>query len=219
MAFDLESLDEHVEDRQARGKIKSAVVKFRRAAAAEGWQPAQARARAPRAAKPVAAAAAPTAQPSAAPASDVPLLPEGPAGTLWLLKGGAWTALGTAAVVPSHTDELCAQHGSTGRITNILVLDGKFEVPEDLYNTWCWLAHEGHVWRAYYISHVGDVRRGTRTGSLKVDASFDFAAWAEHYKAMRRTERPTADDLRRVRFGGGYEASRSMFAQRGGRMV
>ncbi len=56
----LDALDELVENKQLRGKCKSALVKFRRAAAAEGWQAGPAPR--PTRAKP-AAAAAPEAPP------------------------------------------------------------------------------------------------------------------------------------------------------------
>ncbi len=84
-------------------------------------------------------------------------------------------------------------------------------MPEDLYNTYCYLAHEGVIYKAYYISHIGDVKRGTKTASLKVDQTFTYDEFARSYVAMGKGDRPTADDARRRRFGRQYDTDRRMF--------
>jgi hypothetical protein len=205
-AFGLDALEELVPDKRLRGKCKSALIRYQKSLGLDAH---------------AAAAAAPEPVAELAPAAigDAPLVPAGEADDLWLLRDGAWSKLGRANAVTSHADEIAAGAGGGGRVTNMLILDGQFEAPLDLFNTWCWLAHGGCIYRAYYISHVGDVRRGTRTASLKVDQSYDYPAWATLFGQMAGTERPTADDLRRWRFGRGYEASNNMFAGHPGRLV
>ncbi len=209
----LDALDELVENKQLRGKCKSALVKFRRAAAAEGWQAGPAPR--PTRAKP-AAAAAPEAAASPSPSVplDVPAQPEATPAELFLLTPTGWQKLGTATRTAQLADEIVGAKtdaGATARITSILILDGTFEVPEDLYNTYCYLAHEGVIYKAYYISHIGDVKRGTKTASLKVDQTFTYDEFARSYVAMGKGDRPTADDARRRRFGRQYDTDRRMF--------
>jgi hypothetical protein len=67
------------------------------------------------------------------------------------------------------------------------------------------------VYKAYYISHIGDVKRGTKTASLKVDQTFTYEQFAKSYVSLGKQDRPTADDVRRRRFGSQYDSDRRMF--------
>ena len=216
---DLNSLDEAVEDKKLRGKCKSALVKFRRKAEADGWQAGPAPK--PKKKAKSAAAASGDGQVQAATETleqlDVPAEPQASPTDLFLLTPAGWENLGTATREAQWGDEVVGaktESGATARMTSVLVLDGKFDVPEDLYNTYCFLAHEGVVYKAYYISHIGDVKRGTKTASLKVDQTFTYDEFAKTYLALGKHERPTADDVRRRRFGTGYDTERRMFADR-----
>lgn len=219
----LDALDEGCTDKALRAKCKSSLVKFKRAAQAEGWQPGGVRA--PRAARPAVVASAPVAAaaPAAASAdsssSAAPAVPAG-GNDLYLLTGGAWRKLGTATAVASRADEIVNRSvdGGLARVTNQLTLQGSFDVPADLYNNWCWLAHRGHVMRAYYISHVGDVAKKTRTSCLKVDQDLTYDEFAAQYSGTGQLDRPTADGLRVHRFGRLYKAFVNVFAGRPDRL-
>ncbi|MCC7495013.1 MAG: hypothetical protein IT204_21875 [Fimbriimonadaceae bacterium] len=220
----LDTLDEAIDDKKLRGRCKSALTKFRRVAKEEGWQPGGVRkvkrTVVRQVVRQVGAAPAAVAPPTAS--GEVPAAPVGPPAELYLLTAGGWEKLGTASRQTTQHDDLVAQRtaaGATRRITSILTLDGTFKVPEDLYNTYCWLAHEGVVYKAYYISHVGDVKRGTKTASLKVDESYDYETFGRVYLALAKPTRPTADDARRVRFGTRYDSDRRMFAGVASRLV
>lgn len=223
--YDTAALDESVEDRKLRGQVKSALAKFRRAAAEHGWQPAPPRTSLPdrparEAATPAATESAPA--PKAPAVADVPPAPAGTPADLWLLTPDGWTKLGQAKRVPSRIDEMVDRRGADGsvqRVASILTLEGKFAIPPDLYNTHCYLAHEGVVYLAYYIAHVGDVARGTRTASLKVADVYDYETFARVYRALGRADRPTADDQRRARFGERYQTARDMFSGRSSRWI
>ncbi len=225
VGFSLDLLDEQIEDKKVRGKVKSAAMKFRRLAEEEGWQPAGAPVKAVKTAP--TAEAAPAAETEAPPTEESPAdpllrVPATAPNDLWLLTPTGWEKLGTATRQPALVDEIVGQQTETGqvaRITSVLTLDGTFTVPPDLYNTLCWLAHEGVVYKAYYISHVGDVKRGTKTASLKVDETLSPAEFAARFEADGRADRPTADLVRRRRFGRQYDAERAMFAQPAGRLV
>ncbi len=217
----LDALDEQIEDRKLRGQCKSALMKFRRLAEEQGWSAAPPKQQ--RTARPATtAAAAPAAAAGATPASDVPAPPEAEPSDLWLLRDGQWTKLGTATRELSRTDEIVdakSPSGATQRINSILLLNGKFEVPPDIYNTHCYLAHEGVIYKAYYISHIGDVRRGERSASLKVHATYGYDEFAEVYRQLGRADQPTAERLRLARFGARYETPDDMFAAPVDRMI
>lgn len=226
--IDLGRLDEKVEDKKLRGRVKSASVKFRRQAEADGWQPAAAPTRRTRIVKKLVPRSQVEGQSVAEPESEaspdagVFKIPSGSPSDLYLLTADGWKQLGTATRQPSQADEIVGQKTASGavkRINNILILDGKFDVPEDLYNTYCYLAHEEMVYKAYYISHIGDVRRGTKTASLKVDEVYDYDTFRRAYVSLGRHQRPTADDARRLRFGAMYETDRQMFAEERARLT
>jgi len=145
----------------------------------------------------------------------IPAPPVTSAAELWLFTGGSWRQLAPATRVPSRADEIVnakAAGGGLARINSVLILEGVFQVPEDLYNTVCFLAHEGVIYQAYYISHCGDVARGTKTASLKVNQVLDYAGFAEMHRRLGRPARPTADLARMARFGKRYRAPLSAFA-------
>lgn len=217
----LDTLDEQIEDRKLRGQCKSALMKFRRLAEEQGWSAVAPKKQ--RAARP-AASPAPSADQAgdATPTTDVPLLPAAEPADLWLLRDGQWTKLGTATRELSRTDEIVdakSPAGATQRINSILLLTGKFEAPPDIYNTHCYLAHEGVIYKAYYISHIGDVRRGERSASLKVHATYGYDEFAAVYRKLGRSDQPTAERLRLARFGERYETPDDMFAAPADRMI
>ncbi len=197
LAVDLEALDEAVADKRQRAQIKSAVIKLQRLARESGWQPGEA------------AAAAVSTGPGSA--SD----------ELWLLTADRWEQLGHATRVPQATDELVGQQTAAGlaRITAALVLDGAFSVPANLINTTCYLAHQAIVYKAYFLSHVGDTRKGTRVAHLKVEAVWDAETFLARGLRPSQSDRPTGDEDRRRRFGPRYEPDRDMFAEPTGRLT
>ncbi|MBI5833151.1 MAG: hypothetical protein HZB16_12705 [Armatimonadetes bacterium] len=125
-------------------------------------------------------------------------------GELWLLTADGWAKLGDAAVMQA-------------RWTNALELKGALAIPDGLQNRWVWLAHEGHIYRATYLSHVGN--NGVTEVSLKIDATLTPQQYAQLPATMATDSCPTADQLRRQRFGGEYHSYRRMFAEHGVRLV
>ena len=123
---------------------------------------------------------------------------------LWLLTAEGWTRLGEAAVVDP-------------RWTNAIELKGALALPDGLQNRWIWLAHEGHVYRATCLSHVGN--NGVTTVSLKIDATLEPEQYAQLPAVLAGDNQPTADQLRKLRFGTEYHSYRRMFAERGTRLV
>ncbi|MBI2299261.1 MAG: hypothetical protein HYU66_10030, partial [Armatimonadetes bacterium] len=79
-------------------------------------------------------------------------------------------------------------------------------------------AHEGVIYLAYYISHVGDVTRGSKTASLKVHQVFDYPGFAAHWLSLGKRERPTADGARMARFGAKYPPPLTSFAREQARL-
>lgn len=133
-----------------------------------------------------------------------PLAPAEAPNELWLLTTDGWTRLGEAALTEA-------------RRTNALELKGALSIPDGLQNRWVWLTHEGLVYRATYLSHVGN--NGVTTVSLKIDATLTLEQYAALPAVLAGAVEPTADHLRRLRFGADYHSYRRMFAEHGVRLV
>lgn len=126
---------------------------------------------------------------------DRTLPPAEPTGHLWWLTADGWQDLGPAAAEP--------------RTTNALALTGDLQPPQGYQNRWLWLAYEGHVYRALYLSHFP--QGSALIMHLKLELTYTNNEWTALAPLPDEELLPTADQLRVKHFGESYEADRSMF--------